>query len=88
MKKQAYPIEREALRQLHLQVASARFDRWSALERAARRAIKAVAHGEEAVGALDDEAADVLRAAKRSTIRIRPSADEPALELPPLGAAS
>jgi hypothetical protein len=65
-----YPIEREALRQLHLQIASARFDGAPELARAARRAIRAVKRGAKAVAALDSEAAEVLSYAESYTIRV------------------
>ena len=86
--KRGYPMEREAMRQLHLQIASARFDKLPALERAARRALKAVGQGEEAVYALDDEAADVLQMAEKSTIRIKQSDDDLSFAPPALGAAA
>lgn len=63
-----YPISRDALRQLHLQVASARFDACHALEHAARRALRAVHRGRDAVAALDAEAAEALRRAERAEI--------------------
>jgi phosphate uptake regulator len=66
-----YPIKREALRQLHLQVASARFDAWPELEHAARRAIKAVRNGRDAVAALDPEAAEALERAERGEISVQ-----------------
>jgi hypothetical protein len=66
-----YPIRREALRQLHLQVASARFDAWPELEHAARRAIRAVHKGRDAVAALDPEAAEALERAERGEISVR-----------------
>jgi len=66
-----YPIQREALRQLHLQVASARFDAWPELEHAARRAIRAVHKGRDAVAALDPEAAEALERAERGEISVQ-----------------
>jgi hypothetical protein len=66
-----YPISRDALRQLHLQVASARFDAWPELEHAARRAIRAVHKGRNAVAALDSEAVEALERAKRGEISVR-----------------
>jgi hypothetical protein len=71
MRNNAYPIKRDALRQLHLQVASARFDAWPELEHAARRAIRAVRKGHNAVAALDPEAAEVLSRAERGEISVR-----------------
>jgi hypothetical protein len=75
----AYPIKREALRQLHLQVASARFDACHALEQAARRAMRAVHRGRDAVAALDAEAAEALGRAERSEIIVFDDSAEDAL---------
>jgi urease accessory protein UreE len=86
--KRSYPVEREAMRQLHLQIASARFDKLPALERAARRALKAVVQGEEAVYALDDSAADVLQLAEKFMIRIKQSDEDLSFAPTALGAAA
>jgi len=74
----SYPIEREAMRQLYLQVASAHFDGAPELAKAAIRAIRAVKSGD--VSNLDEQAAKVLAYAESNTIRIRPSDDDEALE--------
>ena len=66
------------MRQLYIQLASARFDGWLEIEQATIRAVRAVKDGD--VSSLDNEAAKVLSFAESGMIRILPDEDNEAAE--------